>query len=126
MSSCPVVVADAIAMLLRKDAEARAMWAIKAASVGGLIFSGAFVSGYQLTKAQLQPGEYSAGATKHRHGIVAALQLRNQFPLSDDSELLIENLLSAFGAVFLRGGTHNGFPMPRPERAIPLHRLQVA
>ena len=82
------------------------MWAIKAASVGGLFFSDALVSGYQFTKGQLQPGEYSAGATKHRRGIVAVLQLSHQLSLSDNSELLIENTLGAFGAEFLGGSTH--------------------
>ena len=42
--------------------------------------------------------------------------------LPDNSKLVIENLLAAFGAVFLRG-IHSSFPRLRPRRASP--RLSV-
>ncbi len=48
---------------------------------------------------------------KHRRGIVVMLYLRNELSLPDNSELLIENTLGAFGAGFVRG-IHSGFPCP--------------
>ncbi len=63
-------------MLLRSGHPARVSWRL-------LIFSGTLVGGYQVSKAQLQPGEHSAGATKHCRGIVAVLQLSNQLCLPD-------------------------------------------
>ncbi len=62
----------------------------RAASIGGLIFFGALVSGYQLSKVQLQPGEHSALGARliiaqkppvHPSAGVDARSIRNRFLL---------------------------------------------